>query len=52
MAHRGGKQARVDLARNSPAIRAALHEGIDDKDYVTTLKVLQRLILNAGGPVA
>ncbi|CAM5465105.1 MarR family winged helix-turn-helix transcriptional regulator [Streptomyces narbonensis] len=47
-----GEQARVDLARNSPAIRAALHEGIDDKDYVTTLKVLQRLILNAGGPVA
>ncbi|MBO0654706.1 MarR family transcriptional regulator [Streptomyces triculaminicus] len=47
-----GEQARVDLARNAPAIRAALHEGIDDKDYVTTVKVLQRLIRNAGGPVA
>ncbi|MFF4328868.1 MarR family winged helix-turn-helix transcriptional regulator [Streptomyces sp. NPDC001591] len=46
-----GEQARVDLARNAPAIRAALHEGIDDKDYVTTLKVLQRLIRNAGGTV-
>ncbi|WP_439675531.1 MarR family transcriptional regulator [Embleya sp. MST-111070] len=45
-----GEQARVDLARNAPAIRAALHEGIDDADYVTTLKVLQRLIHNAGGP--
>ncbi|MEU5288200.1 MarR family transcriptional regulator [Streptomyces sp. CA-278952] len=47
-----GEQARVDLARNAPAIRAALHEGIDDTDYVTTLKVLQRLIRNAGGTVA
>ncbi|WP_448319005.1 MarR family transcriptional regulator [Streptomyces sp. CO7] len=44
-----GEQARVDLARNAPAIRAALHEGIDDADYVTTVKVLQRLIRNAGG---
>ncbi|MFF5358165.1 MarR family transcriptional regulator [Streptomyces scabiei] len=47
-----GEQARVDLARNAPAIRAALHEGIDDADYVTTVKVLQRLIRNAGGTVA
>ncbi|MFH8236785.1 MarR family transcriptional regulator [Streptomyces sp. NPDC018321] len=44
-----GEQARVDLARNAPAIRAALHEGIDDADYVTTVRVLQRLIRNAGG---
>ncbi|MFD5300050.1 MarR family transcriptional regulator [Streptomyces mutabilis] len=47
-----GEQARIDLARNAPAIRAALHEGIDDADYVTTLKVLQLLIRNAGGTVA
>ncbi|MFJ2766256.1 MarR family transcriptional regulator [Streptomyces sp. NPDC087300] len=47
-----GEQARVDLARNAPAIRAALHEGIDDTDYVTTVKVLQRLIHNAGGAAA
>ncbi|MFF4161536.1 MarR family transcriptional regulator [Streptomyces sp. NPDC001678] len=46
-----GEQARVDLARNAPAIRAALHQGIDDADYVTTVKVLQRLIRNAGGTV-
>ncbi|MCA6091322.1 MarR family transcriptional regulator [Streptomyces sp. SCA3-4] len=46
-----GEQARVDLARNAPAIRAALHEGIDDADYITTVKVLQRLIRNAGGTV-
>ncbi|EMD24831.1 hypothetical protein [Amycolatopsis azurea] len=44
-----GEQARVDLARNAPAIRAALHDGIEDADYVTTVKVLQRLIRNAGG---
>ncbi|MFD6176684.1 MULTISPECIES: hypothetical protein [unclassified Isoptericola] len=47
-----GEQARVDLARNAPAIRDALHEGIDDTDYVTTVKVLQRLVRNAGGSVA
>ncbi|MGW1767227.1 MarR family transcriptional regulator [Streptomyces sp. NPDC002073] len=47
-----GEKARVDLARNAPAIRAALHEGIDDSEYITTLKVLQRLIRNAGGPAA
>ncbi|MBQ1123763.1 MarR family winged helix-turn-helix transcriptional regulator [Streptomyces sp. B15] len=47
-----GEQARIDLARNAPAIRAALHEGIDDADYVTTVKVLQRLIRNAGGTAA
>ncbi|MFF7445868.1 MULTISPECIES: MarR family transcriptional regulator [unclassified Streptomyces] len=46
-----GEQARVDMARNAPAIRSALHEGIDDADYVTTVKVLQRLIRNAGGTV-
>ncbi|AUY52040.1 MarR family transcriptional regulator [Streptomyces sp. CB01881] len=47
-----GERARVDLARNAPAIRAALHEGVDDADYVTTVKVLQQLIRNAGGTVA
>ncbi|WP_328952810.1 MarR family winged helix-turn-helix transcriptional regulator [Kitasatospora purpeofusca] len=47
-----GEQARVDLARNAPAIRAALHAGIDDADYVTALKVLRRLIHNAGGTPA
>ncbi|MFE4631985.1 MarR family transcriptional regulator [Streptomyces sp. NPDC056773] len=44
-----GEQARVDLARNAPAIRDALHQGIDDADYVVALKVLGRLIRNAGG---
>lgn len=47
-----GERARVHLARNAPAIRAALHDGIDDADYITTVKVLQRLIHNAGATVA
>ncbi|KJY28113.1 MarR family winged helix-turn-helix transcriptional regulator [Streptomyces sp. NRRL S-495] len=46
-----GEQARVDLARNAPAIRAALHAGIDDADYVTALKVLRQLIRNTGGSI-
>ncbi|MET7303292.1 MarR family transcriptional regulator [Embleya sp. NPDC005575] len=44
-----GEQARVDLKEHAPAIRARIHEGIDDADYVTTLKVLQRMIRNTGG---
>ncbi|WP_371096294.1 MarR family transcriptional regulator [Streptomyces sanglieri] len=47
-----GEQARVDMASIAPAIGAVLHEGIDDADYVTTVKVLQRLIRNAGGTAA
>ncbi|GAA4836055.1 MarR family transcriptional regulator [Kitasatospora terrestris] len=47
-----GERARVRLARNAPAIRAALHAGIDDADYVVAVKVLQQLIRNAGGKVA
>lgn len=47
-----GEQARVHLASNAPAIRATLHDGIDDADYVTTVRVLQQLIRNAGGTVA
>ncbi|MEU8779198.1 MarR family winged helix-turn-helix transcriptional regulator [Streptomyces sp. NPDC048606] len=41
-----GESARVDLSRHSPAIREAIHEGIDDADYVTTLKVLRRMMRN------
>ncbi|MFA1548794.1 MarR family transcriptional regulator [Actinomadura chokoriensis] len=47
-----GEKARVDLKRHSPAIRARIHQDIDDADYVTTLKVLQQMIRNTGGPVA
>ncbi|TDC44062.1 MarR family transcriptional regulator [Micromonospora sp. KC213] len=44
-----GEDARVSLKQHAPAIRARIHEGIDDADYVTTLKVLRQLILNTGG---
>ncbi|MGY1583015.1 MarR family transcriptional regulator [Streptomyces sp. MN13] len=41
-----GEAARVDLKQHAPAIRARIHEGVDDADYVTALKVLQRMIHN------
>ncbi|MGV9881131.1 MarR family transcriptional regulator [Streptomyces sp. NPDC003006] len=47
-----GEQARADIKSTTPAFRAVLHEGIDDADYVTTVKVLQQLIRNAGGTAA
>ncbi|MDT3396492.1 MarR family winged helix-turn-helix transcriptional regulator [Streptomyces sp. B1866] len=46
-----GEQARADVKRQVPAIRDRMHRGIDDADYVTTLKVLQQMIRNAGGSV-
>lgn len=33
-------------------MRAALHEGIPDADFVTTVKVLRQLVRNAGGTAA
>jgi len=44
-----GERARTDLKQNAPAIRDAIHQGIDDADYVTALKVLQQMIRNTGG---
>jgi hypothetical protein len=46
-----GDGARAALARHAPAIRDRIHEGIDDADYVTALKVLHRMIRNTGGTV-
>lgn len=36
-------------AERQQAIRRRIHHGIRDEDYVTTLKVLQRMIHNVGG---
>ncbi|WP_404870285.1 MarR family transcriptional regulator [Kitasatospora griseola] len=47
-----GEEARVGLKQHAPAIRARIHQGIDDADYVTALKVLQQMIRNTGGTVA
>ncbi len=43
-----GDAARADLKTHAPAWRDRIHEGIDDADYVTTLKVLQRMMRNVG----
>ncbi|WP_433554120.1 hypothetical protein ACQP08_13865 [Micromonospora zamorensis] len=47
-----GEAARVDLKQHAPAIRARIHHGIDDADYVTALKVLRQMIRNTDGPAA
>jgi len=44
-----GEDARAGLKRHAPAIRARIHQGIDDADYVTALKVLRQMIRNTGG---
>lgn len=47
-----GEKTRVGLKEHAPGIRAAIHAGIDDADYVTALKVLRQMIRNTGGSVA
>ncbi|MFI7210787.1 MarR family transcriptional regulator [Micromonospora maritima] len=44
-----GEAARVGLKQHGPAIRARIHQDVDDADYVTTLKVLRQMIRNTGG---
>ncbi|AIS02028.1 transposase [Streptomyces glaucescens] len=44
-----GEAARAELKRHAPAIRARVHEGIEDADYVTALRVLRRMIRNTSG---
>ena len=46
-----GEAARDRLKQHAPAIPARIHEGVDDADYVTTLRVLRRMIQNTGGAV-
>ncbi|MFC6882873.1 MULTISPECIES: MarR family winged helix-turn-helix transcriptional regulator [Actinomadura] len=43
-----GEEARLDIKQHAPAIRERIHHGIDDADYVTTLKVLQQMMRNTG----
>ncbi|WP_433401794.1 MarR family transcriptional regulator [Streptomyces sp. CA-146814] len=43
------EEARVGLKRHAPAIRARIHQDIDDADYVTALKALRQMIHNTGG---
>ncbi|MGP3974236.1 MarR family transcriptional regulator [Streptomyces sp. 8N114] len=44
-----GDEARASFKQHAPSIRSRIHQGIDDADYVTTLKVLQQMIRNTGG---
>ncbi|SFF82868.1 hypothetical protein SAMN05421541_12449 [Actinoplanes philippinensis] len=44
-----GESARLEMKRAAPAIRARIHDGIPDADYVTALRVLGRMIANVGG---
>lgn len=41
-----GEEARVGLKQHAPAIRARIHQGVDDADYVVTLRVLMQMIRN------
>lgn len=47
-----GEAALVTLKQYAPAIGSLLHEGIDDADYATTVRVLTQLIKNAGGQLS
>ncbi|WP_327723640.1 MarR family winged helix-turn-helix transcriptional regulator [Streptomyces europaeiscabiei] len=44
-----GREKRKRLIEFLPKVLGEIHEGIDDKDYLTTLKVLRRMIHNVGG---
>jgi hypothetical protein len=46
-----GEAARLDLKSHAPRIRAEIHAGIDDAEYVVALKVLRQMIRNVGGEV-
>jgi len=44
-----GREKRAQLLDLLPRVRDEMHEGIDDKDYLTTVKVLRQMIRNVGG---
>ncbi|MFF4605565.1 MarR family transcriptional regulator [Streptomyces sp. NPDC001339] len=44
-----GEETRASFRQHVPAIRDGIHQGIDDADYVTTLRVLQQMIRNTDG---
>ncbi|MFC7450471.1 MarR family transcriptional regulator [Rhodococcus daqingensis] len=47
-----GRLAHAQVKEQLPGLRGEIHAGIDDADYVTTVKVLRRMILNVGGAEA
>lgn len=46
-----GEEARLSLQQFAPEIRAEIHAGISDIDYVVALTVLRQMIRNTGGHV-
>ncbi|MCK2239721.1 MULTISPECIES: MarR family winged helix-turn-helix transcriptional regulator [unclassified Crossiella] len=46
-----GVDGRARLADLTAGIRGRLHDGVSEADYATAVRVLRRIIGNAGGPV-
>ena len=44
-----GEDRRLDIVRHAPDIRAQIHAGVDDADYITTVKTLQQMVRNCSG---
>ncbi|MFI8823938.1 MarR family winged helix-turn-helix transcriptional regulator [Streptomyces sp. NPDC053431] len=44
-----GEAARVRLRRLATELRAEVHQGVSDEEYVAVLRVLRRMIANAEG---
>jgi DNA-binding MarR family transcriptional regulator len=47
-----GQAANARVAELVTGLRAEIHAGITDEEYVAALKVLRRMIHNVGGPAA
>ncbi|MFE6225992.1 MULTISPECIES: MarR family winged helix-turn-helix transcriptional regulator [unclassified Streptomyces] len=45
-----GESARVRIRELATEVRAVVHEGISDEEYVAALKVLRRMLANVEGP--
>ena len=45
-----GEALRLEIKAATPEIRALIHDGVHDDDYVAALRVLQRLIDNTSAP--
>ncbi|MFG2296650.1 MarR family winged helix-turn-helix transcriptional regulator [Streptomyces sp. NPDC048603] len=47
-----GRQAHARVKEILPGLRAHIHDGIDDADYASAVRVLRRMMRNVGGPTA
>lgn len=45
-----GRVGRARIAARAGDIRLRLHAGVSDEEYIAALKVLRRIIANAGSP--